>query len=74
MRSVSKKITIFTIVLSLSLPVIGCGDSDNGNGGSSNFPVPDIEGQKQKALDAADKAEQKQKEIEDNLKDIEVAP
>jgi len=74
MRPFAKSIAIFTIVLSLSFPVIGCGDSDNGNGDSSNFPVPDIKGQKQKARDTADKAEQKQQEIEDNLKDIEEGP
>lgn len=53
------------------MPAAGCGDSGTGDEG---FPVPDIQGQKQKARDASDKAEQKQKEIEDNLRQMEEGP
>ncbi|MDO8736329.1 MAG: hypothetical protein Q7K29_04520 [Thermoleophilia bacterium] len=66
-----KYLAISAVALSLSMPAAGCGDSGTGDEG---FPVPDIQGQKQKARDASDKAEQKQKEIEDNLRQMEEGP
>lgn len=68
-------ISVMAIALTFSLPALACGD-DSGSGGDNpgKYLVPDYEGQMQKANDAADKAEQKQQEIEEGLKQMEEGP
>jgi hypothetical protein len=67
-------LAISVIAAIFSLPITACGDSGNGGDNPDNYLVPDYEGQKQKANDAADTAEQKQKEIEENLRQMEEGP
>lgn len=67
-------LAVTVIAVTFSLLITACGDSENGGDNPGNYLVPDYEGQKQKANDAADKAEQKQKEIEENLRQIEEGP
>ncbi|MBI5869777.1 MAG: hypothetical protein HZB44_02290 [Actinobacteria bacterium] len=70
-----RTLAVIAIALSFSLPALACG-GDSGSGGDNpgNYLVPDYEGQKQKANDAAEKAEQKQQEIEESLKQMEEGP
>ncbi|MHB9112308.1 MAG: hypothetical protein ACYC4D_06735 [Thermoleophilia bacterium] len=74
MSRLFKILAVTSIALTFSLPAAACGDSGSGGDNPGNFLVPDYEGQKQKAKDAADKAEQKQQEIEDNLRQMEEGP
>lgn len=68
-------LTLAALIASLSMSSASCGgNADTGDDGPDNFLVPDYERQTQKARDAADSVEQKQQEIEDDIRTMQEGP